>query len=69
MEEAIHAYRMQIPQPGGKILGYCSIVGNSGLSHSTLAQIEKGGRSLSKFNASKQLLSPKEDRMLLQYLL
>lgn len=69
MKRAIEAYQHNVLKPKEVRLSDRAIADLHGVNKDTLRRQATGGRSMAEFNASKQKLSPKEERVLVDHVL
>ena len=67
MALALHIHKSELAHPAGEIWSQNKITKDMGVSTTTFRRLIKGGVPLSKFNASKQLLSDAEQQKLVEY--
>ena len=69
MQEALDAYRLELQKDEHERRGARKIADIFGVNYRTLTRLASGSTSMSTFNASKQKLSPAEERVLVDFIL
>ena len=67
LEQAVHAYKLELTKPTDQRIGLRSIAKQfPGVAYGTLWRRVQGGRSIQEFNASKQKVTKAEEEVLVQ---
>lgn len=69
LQAAVDEYQQEQLKPKKLRSGLRVVASKHGVNYKTLGNLAKGGRSMSAFNASKQRLTPEEERILVDFIL